>query len=50
MPMTEIVSLLIITKLTPYDYGGAAAIAFVLLLLSFSSSTLQGWTTKRLGY
>ena len=36
MPMrTEIASLLIITKLTQYDYVGAAAIAFVLLMLSF---------------
>jgi sulfate transport system permease protein len=51
MPMTEIASLLIITKLTPYDYAGAAAIAYVLLLLSFSSSTRsRGWSTKRLGY
>jgi sulfate transport system permease protein len=55
MPMkTEIASLLIITKLTQYDYAGAAAIAFVLLLLSFSLllvlNALQGWSTKRLGY
>ena len=51
---TEIASLLIITKLTQYDYAGAAAIAFVLLLLSFSLllalNALQGWSTKRLGY
>ena len=55
MPMkTEIASLLIITKLTQYDYVGAAAIAFVLLLLSFVLllvlNALQGWSTKRLGY
>ena len=55
MPMkTEIASLLIITKLTQYDYVGAAAIAFVLLLLSFALllalNALQGWSTKRLGY
>lgn len=36
MPMkTEIVSLLIITKLEQYDYAGAAAIASVMLLFSF---------------
>ena len=36
MPMkTEIVPLLIITKLEQYDYAGAAAIASVMLLLSF---------------
>ena len=55
MPMkTEIASLLIITKLTQYDYVGAAAIAFVLLLLSFMLllvlNTLQGWSARRLGY
>ena len=55
MPMkTEIASLLIITKLTQYDYAGAAAIAFVLLLLSFALllvlNALQGWSARRLGY
>jgi sulfate/thiosulfate transport system permease protein len=36
MPMkTEIVPLLIITKLEQYNYGGAAAIAAVMLLFSF---------------
>jgi sulfate transport system permease protein len=55
MPMkTEIASLLIITKLTQYDYAGAAAIALVLLLLSFVLllvlNALQGWSARRLGY
>ena len=55
MPMkTEVASLLIITKLTQYDYVGAAAIAFVLLLLSFLLllvlNALQGWSARRLGY
>ena len=55
MPMkTEIASLLIITKLTQYDYAGAAAVAFVLLLLSFALlltlNALQGWSVRRLGY
>jgi sulfate/thiosulfate transport system permease protein len=55
MPMrTEIASLLIITKLTQYDYAGAAAVAFVLLLLSFlmllAINAVQGWSARRLGY
>jgi len=55
MPMkTEVASLLIITKLTQYDYVGAAAIAFVLLALSFVLllvlNGLQGWSARRLGY
>ena len=55
MPMkTEIASLLIITKLTQYDYTGAAAVAFVLLVLSFALllvlNALQGWSARRLGY
>lgn len=55
MPMkTEIASLLIITKLTQYDYAGAAAVAFVLLVLSFvlllALNALQGWSARRLGY
>jgi sulfate transport system permease protein len=55
MPMkTEIASLLVITKLTQYDYAGAAAVAFVMLLLSFvlllALNALQGWSVRRLGY
>ena len=55
MPMkTEIASLLIITKLTQYDYAGAATVAFVLLVLSFvlllALNALQGWSARRLGY
>ncbi len=53
MPMrTEISPLLIITKLEQFDYGGATAIALVMLLLSFTLllaiNALQGWTTRRL--
>ena len=53
MPMrTEIAPLLIITKLEQYDYGGATAIAAVMLLISFSLllavNALQGWSTRRL--
>jgi sulfate transport system permease protein len=55
MPMkTEIASLLVITKLTQYDYAGAAAVAFVMLVLSFilllALNAMQGWSVRRLGY
>lgn len=37
MPMkTEVTTLLVVTKLEQYDYAGAAAIAVVMLVLSFS--------------
>jgi sulfate transport system permease protein len=50
MPMkTEIVPLLIITKLDQYDYRGATAIAVVMLVLSFllllAINALQRWTS-----
>jgi sulfate transport system permease protein len=53
LPMrTEISPLLIITKLEQFDYGGATAIALVMLLISFTLllgiNALQGWTTRRL--
>src|SRR5687768_6736511 len=55
MPMrTEIAPLLIITKLEQYDYGGATAIAFVMLLISFALlltvNALQGWSSRRLAH
>jgi sulfate transport system permease protein len=44
---TEITSLLIITKLEQYDFGGATAIAVVMLVVSFaillSINLLQWW-------
>ncbi|MDT8318267.1 MAG: sulfate ABC transporter permease subunit CysT [bacterium] len=51
MPMkTEIIPLLIITKLEQYDYQGATAIAIVMLLISFvillSVNTLSKWSIK----
>ncbi len=51
MPMrTEIVPLLIITKLGEYDYAGATAIAVVMLVLSFALllviNLLQKWTAR----
>ncbi len=52
MPMrTEIAPLLIMTKLEQYDYAGATAVAFVLLVISFglllTINLLQGWTARR---
>jgi sulfate transport system permease protein len=53
MPMrTEIPPLLIMTKLEQYDYAGATAVAFVMLLLSFALllmiNLLQGWSARRI--
>ena len=53
MPMrTEISPLLIMTKLEQYDYAGATAIAFVMLVLSFvlllTINVLQGWSARRI--
>jgi sulfate transport system permease protein len=55
MPMrTEISPLLIITKLEQYDYGGATAIALVMLLISFTLlltvNALQGWSSRNLAH
>jgi sulfate transport system permease protein len=51
MPMkTEIVPLLIITKLEQYDYAGATAVAMVMLLLSFVlllAINLLQWAARR---
>jgi sulfate transport system permease protein len=52
MPMrTEIVPLLIVTKLEQYDYAGATAIAVVMLTASFTLllaiNLLQRWTQRR---
>jgi sulfate transport system permease protein len=51
MPMkTEIVPLLIITKLEQYDYAGATAVALVMLLLSFTlllAINLFQWAARR---
>ena len=52
MPMrTEIVPLLIITKLEQYDYAGATAIAVVMLVASFALmlviNLLQRWSSSR---
>ena len=51
MPMkTEIVPLLIITKLEQYDYAGATAIAMVMLVVSFGlllTINLLQWAARR---
>jgi sulfate transport system permease protein len=54
MPMvSEITSLLIITKLEQYDYTGATAIAVVMLVAAFSLllliNLLQAWARRRQG-
>ena len=54
MPMiSEITSLLIITKLEQYDYAGATAIAVVMLVAAFVLllliNLLQAWARKRQG-
>jgi sulfate transport system permease protein len=50
---SEIAPLLIITQLEEYDYAGAAAIAAVMLLISFAVllllNVLQLWQRRRLG-
>ncbi len=50
---TEITPLLIITKLEQYDYNGAAALGFVMLMASLVilliSNGLQSWDNKRKG-
>ena len=52
MPMrTEISPLLIVTKLEQYDYAGATAVAFVMLVVSFALllaiNVLQGWASRK---
>jgi sulfate/thiosulfate transport system permease protein len=47
---TEIVPLLIITKLEPYDYAGATAVALVMLVASFIlllTINLLQWAARR---
>lgn len=50
---SEIAPLLIITQLEEYDYAGAAAIAVVMLIVSFlmlmALNLLQAWQRRRIG-
>src|SRR5690606_13368505 len=53
MPMkTEITPLLIVIKLEEFDYAGASALGFMMLLISFtmllSINLLQAWGRRRL--
>jgi sulfate transport system permease protein len=49
---TEVVPLLIMSKLEQFDYAGATAIAVVMLVASFGIllgiSMLQRWSSRRL--
>jgi sulfate transport system permease protein len=49
---TEITPLLIVIKLEEFDYGGAAALGFTMLLISFVMllviNVVQGWARRRL--
>lgn len=52
LPMkTEITPLLIVIKLEQFDYNGAAALGFVMLLVSFlmllAINLVQGWSRRR---
>jgi sulfate transport system permease protein len=54
MPLrTEIVPLLIMTKLEQYDVAGASALAVVMLGISFALlltiNSFQAWTRRRQG-
>jgi sulfate transport system permease protein len=52
LPMkTEITPLLIVIKLEQFDYAGAAALGFIMLVMSFvmllSINLLQAWGRRR---
>ena len=52
MPMkTEIIPLIIVSKLEQYDYAGATAVACIMLVLSFALllaiNLMQRWTGSR---
>jgi sulfate transport system permease protein len=50
---TEIAPLLIVIRLEEFDYSGAAAIATIMLAISFvlflAINLLQAWARRRLG-
>jgi sulfate/thiosulfate transport system permease protein len=53
LPMkTEITPLLIVIKLEQYDYLGAAALGFIMLVISFAMlfgiNLIQAWGRKRM--
>ena len=51
---TEIAPLLIVIRLTEFDYSGATAIATIMLAISFvmflSINLIQAWARRRFGY
>jgi sulfate transport system permease protein len=52
--ISEIAPLLIVIKLSEYDYTGATVIATIMLAISFSVllliNLLQAWSRRRFGY
>jgi sulfate transport system permease protein len=48
---TEITPLLIVIKLEQFDYNGAAALGFIMLVVSFvmlfTINSAQGWSRRR---
>ena len=52
--VSEIAPLLIVIKLSEYDYGGACAIATIMLGISFLTllaiNLIQAWSRRRFGY
>ncbi|HWG04289.1 MAG TPA: sulfate ABC transporter permease subunit CysT [Beijerinckiaceae bacterium] len=52
--VSEIAPLLIVVKLTEYDYVGATAIATIMLAISFSTllliNLIQAWSRRRFGH
>jgi len=52
--VSEIAPLLIVIKLSEFDYGGAAAIATIMLGISFLTllaiNLIQAWSRRRFGY
>jgi sulfate transport system permease protein len=52
--VSEIAPLLIVIKLSEFDYAGAAAIATIMLAISFLTllaiNLIQAWSRRRYGY
>ncbi len=52
--VSEIAPLLIVIKLSEFDYNGACAIAVIMLAISFATllaiNLIQAWSRKRFGY